>query len=250
MTITISQNPLQHEPDVGRPLAEPPHEVREPLLAERHVDPHPVALGAERGLQIAPNPVEHLELVAIRGDGALPRVGLDGVDHLLVVGREGGKRVVVEQPMRQRDVGVVHVAHPLIGDTRRLAIGALHQPHARAERVQPVDVGGAARQTGLDHGADVAMAQPPHGLEHAQRRLGVGRVLHVDADEEPVAGGRLEDAPQVVGGGRPVDVQTQLGELQREVALHARARSPGRSIWRYSRVAASASSSVATLSPR
>ena len=71
----LPADPFSTNADVGRPLAEAPHEVREPLLAERHVDPHPVALGAERRLQIAPNPVEHLELVAICGDGTLPGVG-------------------------------------------------------------------------------------------------------------------------------------------------------------------------------
>ena len=38
----------------------------------------------------------------------------------------------------------------------------------------------------------------PQRLEDLERRVGVRRVLHVDAHEEPVRVGRLEDAPQVV----------------------------------------------------
>ena len=38
----------EHEPDVGRPLAEATHEVRKPLPAERHVDAQRVALGDQR----------------------------------------------------------------------------------------------------------------------------------------------------------------------------------------------------------
>ena len=52
--------------------------------------------------------------------------------------------------------------------------------------------------------------------------LGVRRILHVDAHEELVAAGRVEDAPQVVDAGGAVDVEAELGQLQRDVALDAR----------------------------
>ena len=62
----------------------------------------------------------------------------------------------------------------------------------------------------------------PQRLEDAERGVGVRRVLHVDAHEEPVRVGRLEDAPHVVDRGRAVDVEPELRELQRDVALDAR----------------------------
>ena len=54
-----------------------------------------------------------------------------------------------------------------------------------------------------------------------ERHVGVRRALHVDAHEEPVRVGRLEDAAQVVDGRGAVDVEAELRELQRDVALDA-----------------------------
>ncbi len=70
------------EPDVGGPFTEPAHEVRKPLLAERHVDPNGMALARERRLQIAADAVQHLELDSDRAP--MPRSaanGLRGLDH-------------------------------------------------------------------------------------------------------------------------------------------------------------------------
>ena len=65
------------------------------------------------------------------------------------------------------------------------------------------------------------MALPPQRVEDVERRVGVRRVLHVDAHEEPVRIGRLEDAAHVVDRGGPVDVEPELRQLQRDVALDA-----------------------------
>ena len=54
-----------------------------------------------------------------------------------------------------------------------------------------------------------------------ERRVGIRRVLHVDADEEAVRVGRLEDAPHVVDRGGAVDVEAELRQLERDVALDA-----------------------------
>src|SRR5512140_3116151 len=58
----LAEDPAQHETDVGRAFAEPAHEVREPLGSEGHVDAERVAFGGKRRVQVAPDPVEHLEL--------------------------------------------------------------------------------------------------------------------------------------------------------------------------------------------
>ena len=71
------------------------------------------------------------------------------------------------------------------------------------------------------------VAVPPERLEDLERHVGVRRVLHVDADEEPGRLGALEDPAQVVDGARPVDVEAELRQLQRDVAPDAgRDRSP------------------------
>ena len=64
----------------------------------------------------------------------------------------------------------------------------------------------------------------PQRLEDLERHLGVRRVLHVDAHEEPGRLGALEDLAQVVDGARLVDVEPELRQLQRDVALDARLR--------------------------
>ena len=87
--------------------------------------------------------------------------------------------------------------------------------------VQAPDVVRRSLQVRLDHGADVAVALPPQRVEDLERRVGVRRVLHVDAHEEPVRIGRLEDAAQVVDRGGPVDVEAELRQLERDVALDA-----------------------------
>src|SRR5690349_19536838 len=51
--------------DIGGSFAEPPHEIRKPLPAERHVNADPVALGGQRRLQVAADAVQHLELESI-----------------------------------------------------------------------------------------------------------------------------------------------------------------------------------------
>jgi hypothetical protein len=47
------------------------------------------------------------------------------------------------------------------------------------------------------------------------------RGLHVDAYEETVSLGRLQNSPDVVQAGGAVDVETQLREFDREIALDA-----------------------------
>src|SRR5438477_12005870 len=54
-----------HRPHVGGPLAEPAHEIREPLAAERDVEADARAAGDQRLLEVAPDAVEQLELVLI-----------------------------------------------------------------------------------------------------------------------------------------------------------------------------------------
>ena len=81
-----------------------------------------------------------------------------------------------------------------------------------------------SHQVRLQHHADVAVALPPDRLEDLQRDVGVRRVLHVDAHEEAVLGRRIEDAAQVVDAGRAIDVEAELRQLERHVALDARSR--------------------------
>src|SRR5580765_5053118 len=75
---------------VGRPLAQPAHEVREPLAAERDVDADARAAGDQRLLKIAADAVEQLELVPVAGDAPFLRpLQREGV-HRRIVRRKRG----------------------------------------------------------------------------------------------------------------------------------------------------------------
>ncbi len=71
------------------------------------------------------------------------------------------------------------------------------------------------------HHARALVAELPQRLEDVERHLGERRVLHVDPHEEVVAAGKVEDTAEVVGGRGPVDLQAELGELERDVPLDA-----------------------------
>src|SRR5689334_133295 len=61
----------QDEEYVGRPLRQPPHIVGIPGAPERHVQPHPPAVGDQFALQVPADAVQHLELEGLARDLAL-----------------------------------------------------------------------------------------------------------------------------------------------------------------------------------
>src|SRR5689334_15520927 len=81
----FAQEAAQHEPDIRRAFAEPPHEIGKPFASEGNVDAHPVAVPDEERLQIAPDAVEHLELEAIGTDAVLGRPLPRQIDHYGIV---------------------------------------------------------------------------------------------------------------------------------------------------------------------
>jgi|HubBroStandDraft_1064217.scaffolds.fasta_scaffold00870_16 hypothetical protein len=60
-TASRPQQIPRDEQDIGRPLAQPPHEVGIPLAAEGNVDADAPAVTRELSLQVAADAVEHLE---------------------------------------------------------------------------------------------------------------------------------------------------------------------------------------------
>src|SRR4029079_11409010 len=61
LAIGVAENSLYDERHVRRALTEPPHEIRIPLLAERHVDADAIAFLHQRILQVPADAVEALE---------------------------------------------------------------------------------------------------------------------------------------------------------------------------------------------
>src|SRR3972149_5265725 len=64
---------LQEEEEVGGPLGQPSDEVAVPLLPERDQDPEPEPLVADRGVEVAADPVQHLDLELLGRDAQLAR---------------------------------------------------------------------------------------------------------------------------------------------------------------------------------
>lgn len=64
--LPLAHHAADHETDIGWALAEAPHEVREPFTTEWNIDAHMEAVPRQRRLEIAPDAVQHLELIAIR----------------------------------------------------------------------------------------------------------------------------------------------------------------------------------------
>src|SRR5439155_14031846 len=58
----------KEEGEVRRPLGEPPHEVAIPVLAVRDEHPEPEPVRGDACVQVAPDPVEHLDLEALARD--------------------------------------------------------------------------------------------------------------------------------------------------------------------------------------
>ena len=199
-------NRFQDEADIGRALAEPPHEIREPLLAERHVDAHPVALGDERGLQIAPDAIQHLELVAVVARCPAPRRSCASSSmHLLVV--RGDRRDTSpwsSSSAHQRDDR--RRRRPPSADTRQPPAPCRRpSPAARARRARScrsMSCSVRCRPTAARCrycGSPAATA--------SRRRSSVtsvyGEFSMSMRTKNPWRAGRLEDAPQVVDARSP-----------------------------------------------
>src|SRR4029450_3127267 len=175
-----------HESHVRRALTEPAHEVGEPVLPERHVDPDPVPFARQPCLQVAPDAVEELKLEALRRDRVSGGERRCRPQHRGIVGGDGGLDALGQQQLHDVDERGIDLLLLLIRDVTRLAIGALHQAYTRAKPVQASDVVHAGRKVRLHDDARVAIALLPERLEHVEGHLRVARVFHVDSDEELV----------------------------------------------------------------
>ena len=142
-------------------------------------------------------------------------------DHRRVVRRNGGVVPGGEQGLEHPCKGGVDVRLVLPGNAFRLAVRALDEADADPERVQPFQIALTAQQRRLQHGADLMVAVMPQRLDDLERRLGVRGALHVDTDEEPGRLGAFEDLAHVVDGRRGIDIEPELGELERHVPLDA-----------------------------
>jgi hypothetical protein len=143
-------------------------------------------------------------------------------DHRGIVSGDCGVVAVIEQRLHQRHECLVDFGLVLIGDSLRLQVRALHEANARTQMIDARHVVRRSHQHRLQDNSDVAIALAPERLEDLQRHIRIRRILHVDPDEEAVLRGGLEDAPQVIDRGRPIDVQAQLRQLDRHIALDAR----------------------------
>ena len=122
----------------------------------------------------------------------------------------------------ERRIDLVLVA---IGDRRGLVVGALDEAYGGFERQEPAQVGRRPAEVRLEGDAD----RPVIGLQllvQVDRRLDIRRALHVEpepgADLLGPGGQRL----QVGKAGGPVDVEPELGRLDRDLDGPRQGRAP------------------------
>src|SRR5829696_2218977 len=202
------------EEQVRGALAEAARQVRVPLGAERGRDEDVVAAARELELELRAHAEEHLDLERVARGCLADRA----LDQPLVVRRDGDERARLNHPRHESRVRGVDVDLARHRHLRRLEVRALYDPQVRVQRQERLEVARRAVQVRLEDGPDVVeacLAQPP---VRAQRRVDVPRLLHVDADEGAAAARVLDEPEHVRVRELLVDVEAEVGELQRHVA--------------------------------
>src|SRR6185312_7928950 len=209
-----------HERDIGGTLCEAAHEVRIPLCTERNIAPHPPALADDLLLQVAANPVQHLEFEAIGLDVVLACELLHLLDYDFVVRGDAGIGTVQDETLHARDVIRVHVA--LFGkrNARRLLVRTLAYAHASTERIHVLDVRLCSIQIALEHYADSpAKFRIKTIFEQLQRLLCVVARFHVESDEAAVLARPFEYVAHYRDAQLFGNVQTHRRELHAHIRI-------------------------------
>lgn len=158
-----------------------------------------MSLGGEAGLLLAPDAVQHLELVLVQlAPCAAGELLADG-DQARVVGPDHRVALAVHEDLHDPDVRPVDPGLVLDGDGGGLLVGALHDPDAGAVLGQAAGVVLGAEEVRLDDAAGLREVLPEllmdgeHGVEG-------GVVLGVQGDGRADLGGGLDDGPDVREG--------------------------------------------------
>src|SRR5436190_20947599 len=151
-----SEQILQNENRVCRPLCKSPHQVWVPLRSERDVDAHAPAVADQLFLKIAADAVKHLKLKCVISDLFGARECERGFDHLRVVRGDAVIGPALQQDLHQRHEIRIDVFLRLERDLSRLLVRALAEADANLLGAQVPYVALAAMQIRLDHRADVS----------------------------------------------------------------------------------------------
>ena len=129
-------------------------------------------------------PVEHLELEALRRDAALLRKPDHVRDQLFVVGSDSRVGRALEKQSGALAKVLANVRHALEREVVRLLVRPLAQSHPVALPDALLHVVLGAVQVRLEHDPDVVVVLAELA-EHSQRRVRVLRSFHVEAHEPP-----------------------------------------------------------------
>ena len=111
------------------------------------------------------------------------------------------------------DVGLLR-----IGDVRRLEIGALHDADRGAERDSDSTSLRGAIEVGLHRDADPRRLRA-RAAEQIERRIDVGRALHVDPQEVAALLGPLDQPIEVRSHSAAIEIEPELRRLDRDVRV-------------------------------
>ena len=102
-------------------------------------------------------------------------------------------------------------------DVRWFEVGALHEPDVQPVRDQPLEVGGRAKEVGLQDDADVVVSVVAQALVEVERRRDARALLHVDLQ----AHAELKQAARALEHQLVVELDAQVRELERHVGVKA-----------------------------
>ncbi len=131
----------------------------------------------------------------------------------------------VKQAGGQREETLVDVVLGGMREVGRFLVGSLDHPDAAAAGNQGLEIARGAEQIGLQAESDVSMARA-QSLVDIQRALRVGAGFHVDRDRVAELTGALGDLYEVREGERLVEIQAELGELDRYLGVDRRLGNP------------------------
>src|SRR2546428_515263 len=160
-----SKRVRSEEPDVGRPLGQPSRQVGIPPGAIRDIHADRFSFPNQLGLQVSPDAVEHLELVARLGDVSCLHEALGTLHQRRVVRGEVDRRSRAQERGRQAREVASDLRPALQRHLGRLEIRALCHPYDRGGAGDPAYVRGGSVQVRLNAHPDVRVPAPKLQVE-------------------------------------------------------------------------------------
>src|SRR5947209_3415761 len=150
---------FQNEPDVRGAFSQPPHEIRIPVLAIRHIDAHVVAIIRQLRLKVAAHAIEHLKLESFFTYSLTLGVINRGIYHLRVMRCNAVIDARREQSFHHANVVFINIFFIWKSNFGRLVVSAFADAYARWDFQYILNVIECPTQVGLQDNAYIVQAK-------------------------------------------------------------------------------------------